>query len=97
MLRAFVFALVMMLGTAAGWADDTADCDQTRNLDLKIRGCSKLIKLSPNDATAYTNRGVTYERKGEVDRTIADLQKALEIDPSDQDAKEGLKRLGVTP
>ena len=26
----------------------------------------------------------------------ADYRKALEIEPSDQDAKEGLKRLGVT-
>lgn len=29
--------------------------------------------------------------------SIADFRKALEIDPSDQDAKNNLKRLGATP
>ncbi len=39
----------------------------------------------------------SVEKKGEVDQAIADFRKAVEIDPSDQDAKEGLKRLGVMP
>jgi tetratricopeptide (TPR) repeat protein len=97
MRRPLVFALVMMLGTAAAWADDIADCDQIKNLDLKIRGCSKLIKLSPNDATAYNNRGGAYYRKGDKEQAIADFRKALEIDPSYQKAKIILKALGVTP
>jgi len=29
--------------------------------------------------------------------SIADFSKVLEIDPSDQDAKDGVKRLSVTP
>ena len=51
----------------------------------------------PKYALAYTNRGLAYESKGEYDRAIADFSKALEINPSDQDAKNNLKRLGVTP
>ncbi len=56
-----------------------------------------MIALNPNDALAYANRGATYEKKGAKEQALADFRKALEIDPSDQDAKDGLKRLGVTP
>jgi len=34
---------------------------------------------------------------GESDRAIADFRKALEINSSDQDAKNNLKLLGATP
>jgi len=97
MRRPLVFALVMMLGTTAAWADDIADCDQIKNLDLKIRGRSKLIKLNPNDATAYNNRGGAYYRKGDKEQAIADYRKVLEIDPSDQEAEINIKLLGATP
>jgi len=87
----------MMLGTTAAWADDIADCDQIKNLDLKIRGRSKLIKLNPNDATAYNNRGGAYYRKGDKEQATANYRKALEIDPSDQEAEINIKLLGATP
>ena len=57
----------------------------------------KAIAIDPNYATAYFHRGVAYYEKGDKEQAIADYRKALEIEPSDQDAKEGLKRLGVTP
>jgi hypothetical protein len=34
---------------------------------------------------------------GDKEQAIADCRKVLEIDPSNQKAKEGLKRLRVTP
>jgi len=69
----------------------------TSDTDRAIADFDKAIALNPNVAVVYTIRGLAYENKGEVDRAIADLSKVLEIDPSDQVAKEGLKRLGVTP
>jgi len=48
-------------------------------------------------ALAYFNRGVVYYEKGNKEQTIADFRKALEINPSDQDAKVTLELLGVTP
>ena len=33
--------------------------------------------------TAYSNRGVAYRGKGEYDRTIEDLNKAIELNPND--------------
>ena len=85
MVRALVFALVMMLGTTAAWAGDSADCNQRKNSDLRISGCSKLIKSKrlnkKNRANAYTNRGTAYAKKGEVDRAIADYTKTIALNP----------------
>jgi tetratricopeptide (TPR) repeat protein len=50
-----------------------------------------------NRAVAYWNRGNANKKKGDKEQAIADFRKALEIDPSYQYAKEGLKRLGVKP
>jgi tetratricopeptide (TPR) repeat protein len=72
-------------------------CLDKGKYDDAIADYTKAIALDPNVATAYTHRGLAYGRKGEVDRAIADFSKVLELDPSDQVAKEGLKRLGVTP
>ena len=67
------------------------------DLDRAIADLDKAIALNPNDATAYTIRGNAYYVKGDYDRAIADYRKALEIDPSYSNAKDGLKRLRVTP
>ena len=89
MRRLLVFALVMLLGTTAAWADDANDCLKGEG-DIQIRGCSRIIKSGKlfgkpisktNLATAYTGRGIAYESKGEVERAIADYNKAIALDP----------------
>jgi len=63
------------------------------------------IALDPNFVPAYINKGTLYSKKGDYDlaknfnkkRALADFRKALEINPSNQHAKEGLKRLGIAP
>ena len=44
------------------------------------------IALDPNDARAYSHRGLAYYRKGEYERAIADHSKAIAIDPNDANA-----------
>ena len=66
-------------------------------MDRAIADFDETIKRNPNYAITYTNRGYAYEKKGDKDQAIADFRKALEINPSTQDAKDSLKRLGVTP
>ena len=43
---------------------------------------SKYIKLDPNHAEAYENRGSAYASRGNFAQAISDLTKAIEIDPS---------------
>ena len=100
--RPLVYVLALMLGATGAWADRYEDCGQDEDPDRKIRGCTEVIERGEqesqkNRTAAYSNRGVAYKKKGDKEQAIADFRTALEINPSDQDAKEGLKRLGVTP
>jgi tetratricopeptide (TPR) repeat protein len=44
------------------------------------------IKLQPNYADAYYNRGNVLFEKGRIDEAIADWEKTLQIQPNDADA-----------
>ena len=48
------------------------------------------MRLQPNYADAYYNRGSVLFAKGRVDEAIADWEKALEMQPDDADAHTSL-------
>jgi len=68
-----------------------------RLYDKAIADLTKTIALEPDFATAYKVRGFAYELKGLNKQAIADYRAALKFTPNDDDLKQGLKRLGVTP
>jgi tetratricopeptide (TPR) repeat protein len=53
---------------------------------LAIADINKAIKINPEYAIAYRNRGFAYYNKGLYDQAIADYSKAIEIDPEYADA-----------
>ena len=81
MLRWFVAAGLVLLTTAA-LADSKSDCLDSKDHDLRIKGCSAIILRNPKDVIAYHNRGDAYGLKGDVDRAIADYNKAIELNPN---------------
>jgi tetratricopeptide (TPR) repeat protein len=48
------------------------------------------IRLQPNYAEAYYNRGNVLYANGRIDEAIADFEKTLQIQPNDADAHTGL-------
>src|SRR5215469_15914630 len=54
--------------------------------DLRIAGCTALIEsgqeTSASLAGAYFNRGIAYERKGDVDRAIHDYDQVISLTPN---------------
>lgn len=66
--------------------------------NLALADSNKAIKLDPNNAGSYCDRGDVYRQMGENELTIADFEKCLELaqDPSTiQMAQQALEELGV--
>jgi tetratricopeptide (TPR) repeat protein len=85
MKRSLVLAIALAMCPAGALADDLADCMQTTNYDLRIRGCSALMKskgLAPwQQANLYLYRGQAYFLKGDHDHAIGDCGKAITLKP----------------
>ena len=81
MLRWVVAAGFVVLTTAA-LADSKSDCLDSRDHELRIKGCSAIILRNPKDVIAYHNRGEAYGLKGDLDRAIADYNRAIELNPN---------------
>ena len=74
-------AMLTMLPTTA-FADDSRDCLDNKDHDLRIKACSVVIEGDTRNAIAYHNRGVSYQFKGDLDRAITDYSKAIELNPN---------------
>ena len=74
--------------SAAALADDKSDCLNDKDRELQIKACSAILQHDAKDAIAYYKRGVAYQFKGDLDRAIADYNKAIELRPSDARAYE---------
>jgi tetratricopeptide (TPR) repeat protein len=61
--------------------------------DSAIADYSQAIRLDPDDAWAYYNRGGAYYYKGDYRRARMDWEQALRIDPNYANARDGLELL----
>ena len=52
-------------------------------MDKAIADYSTAIKLAPNFAQIYDNRGNAYQDKGSYDHAIKDYTQAIQLNPSD--------------
>jgi len=51
-----------------------------------ISDLTKAIKLNPNDAAAYRNRGYAYDNLYQYDKAISDFSEAIRLDPNNAEA-----------
>lgn len=75
-------AASLMLVSATALADDKSDCLDSKDHNLRIKGCSAMIEHNPKDVVAYHNRGDAHGLKGEVDQAISDYTKAIVMNPN---------------
>lgn len=73
---------------------------ESRDLDYAdaiIAACTVLINSGAGDvkhlSAAYENRGSAYGATAQNDKALADYRTAIQIDPSNASAKDGLARL----
>jgi tetratricopeptide (TPR) repeat protein len=92
MLRRSLFAIalsaVAVIAAAPSHALDQRDfknCDQSVDWDLKIAGCTKMLKVPrlPPEALAaiYAARGTGWAAKNDFARAIVDFDEALRLNP----------------
>ena len=70
---------------APAWAGMKENCEQERDWNLKISGCTGAIDSGQwqgkDLASAYNNRGLAYINLGEHRRGIENYNEALRLDP----------------
>jgi tetratricopeptide (TPR) repeat protein len=91
-------ALGMLI--TGGWivaacADDESDCRDGKDVELKIKGCSALIRADAKDAIAFYSRGAAYQTKGDLDKALADYSQAIVLKPDYAAAYENRARAFV--
>jgi tetratricopeptide (TPR) repeat protein len=77
------FALLFLVMTAAGFAQDFVPGPEDDPEILRFTGA---IRINPNDAESYNNRGAAYAGKGDYDRAIEDYTQALRLNPNNDNA-----------
>ena len=60
---------------------------QDGNYDLALKAFSEAVKLDPSFVKAYIGRGSIYAKLGKLKEAVMDIDKALELDPYDNDLK----------
>jgi tetratricopeptide (TPR) repeat protein len=53
-----------------------------KEYDAAITDFDEAIRLNPNFATAYNNRGFAYARKGNLEQALTDYNEAIRLDPN---------------
>ena len=84
-MRLMTACAALLLGTSLAHAGAAEDCNQVRDPDRQLRGCTAYIRhgkgAPENLATAYLNRANVYAQRAKYDRAFADYAAALALDP----------------
>jgi tetratricopeptide (TPR) repeat protein len=90
MSRVFLIPVFALLILASAHAALPSDCVQSSYPVRVVPACTEIIGQDPNNGVAYFKRGKAYldyrSDRRDLDRAIADLTKAIEIDPKYADA-----------
>ena len=72
--------------TAEEWFEQGYKHDDAREYDEAIHAYSEALRLQPDFAEAYINRGNARHGKSDLDGAISDYDQALRLKPDDADA-----------
>jgi lipoprotein NlpI len=83
-LTAFTIAVCLALQAGAAVAEDMDDCKEGAGT-FALKGCTSWLareKEPDARATAFHRRGYVYEMVGEYNRSLLDLNQAIELNPN---------------
>jgi tetratricopeptide (TPR) repeat protein len=84
-MRSLATLGALLLGASLSHAGPAEDCNQVRDLNRQLRGCTAFIKQGnatpENLATAHLNRANIYARRRKYALAFADYASAVTLDP----------------
>jgi tetratricopeptide (TPR) repeat protein len=86
------FVVVLIVGSAAflaykAYQKSKSPTASRRKLDLAMMQLGQEIRRNPNNAAAFSKRGIIRQKKGDLPGALADLERALALDPSLTEAR----------
>jgi tetratricopeptide (TPR) repeat protein len=86
-MNLIVCVLVAVAGPALGASRNAyEDCDAD-DADRNIAGCTRIVEDADEGKTmrgvAYVARGLAWQKKGDLDRALADYTEAIKVNPKD--------------
>jgi tetratricopeptide (TPR) repeat protein len=88
---ALVWVFAALPASARNWTDDAQQCYKTHgDLTLAITYCTRAIEsgqlTNAELSVTYVNRGGHFLDRGEIERSLADFEAAIRLDPNDSRA-----------
>ena len=71
---------------SAEWLEKASSLFKTAKFQESLEASDKAIALNPQSSSAFSLRGLVYERMGKKDQAIGDFTKAIELNPNDFEA-----------
>ncbi|KAK8950726.1 hypothetical protein KSP39_PZI004147 [Platanthera zijinensis] len=65
----------------------------TEKYDDAIKECNEALELNPSYVKALLRRAEAHEKLEHYEESIADLKKSMELDPSNDQARKGIRRM----
>jgi len=81
MLARIIFVAAVAWASVVS-ADDKGTCFYGKDAEARMQACSAMLERNPNDALLYHHRGIAVQATGNVERAIADYDKAIALKPN---------------
>jgi tetratricopeptide (TPR) repeat protein len=80
------FVVALIVGSSAflaykAYQKSKVPTASRRQLDLAMMRLDQEIRRNPNNAAAFSKRGIIRQKKGDLPGALADLERALALDP----------------
>ena len=84
---------MLWMNLAAAYLGPLESSDEEGQLKA-VAAFERALALDPEAPSVNYNLGLIYKQRGEAERAAAHFWRALEVDPSDSDARSRLRQLG---
>ena len=66
--------------------------EERKRIEQAIENYTEELRINPNSASAYYNRGMAYKEQGNHSDLLKDLEQAVSLEPENNDYREALEK-----